>query len=126
MFAQSNVGKLLTDPIFFISLFLHTDGDENEEDIRGWFIGTYHTGGREKLLRTIWTGKYERAANGGGSLSKGTLAHSWKIFGPGKDLAETILKLGLKVFVLADPIVRADCPAGGDVGGLVLKRGCGS
>lgn len=42
--------------IDFLYLFV-SDGDENKKNIRRWSVRPHNTGGREELLRTIWTGK---------------------------------------------------------------------
>lgn len=39
-------------------LFFFIDGDKDKEDIRRGIIGTNDAGGRQKLLRTIWSGEY--------------------------------------------------------------------
>jgi hypothetical protein len=43
--------------VFFI-VFV-TDGYSNEEDFRGWIVGSNNTGGCQELLRAIWAGKYK-------------------------------------------------------------------
>lgn len=43
--------------------FRFADGDENEENIRGWPICSHNAGGCQELLRTIRTGKLDYHLN---------------------------------------------------------------
>lgn len=42
--------------LFFLTFV--ADGDENEENLCGWPLGAHHTGGCQKLLRTVRSGKF--------------------------------------------------------------------
>lgn len=50
--------------------FISADGDENEKNICRRAFGAHNAGGRQELLRTIWTGKCNPLPNLYISLSK--------------------------------------------------------